>query len=49
MEFYGLILRPDGGEVYATTRSGPAADAAALGLDAGQELKRRAPADFFAE
>jgi hydroxymethylbilane synthase len=49
MEFYGLILRPDGGEVYATTRSGRAADAAALGLDAGQELKRRAPADFFAE
>jgi len=48
IRFHGLILRPDGSESYETTRSGTSADAAALGSDAGAELKRRAPADFFA-
>jgi hydroxymethylbilane synthase len=48
INFQGSILRPDGSESYETTRSGTAADAEALGRDAGAELKRRAPADFFA-
>lgn len=45
--FRGMILRPDGSEVHETTRSGKRADAVALGADAGAELKRRAPSDFF--
>jgi hydroxymethylbilane synthase len=49
LRFRGLIIRPDGSETHETTREGPRADAAALGADAGQELKRRAPADFFHE
>lgn len=43
----GLIARPDGSEVIATERRGPAADAAALGRDAGRELKRRGGPNFF--
>jgi len=46
--FRGLILRPDGSAAFETGRAGARADAAALGADAGAELKRRAPADFFA-
>ena len=43
----GLILRPDGREVHETEREGAAADAAALGRDAGAELKARGGPDFF--
>ncbi|TAJ25198.1 MAG: hydroxymethylbilane synthase [Reyranella sp.] len=43
----GLIARPDGSEVVATERRGKAADAAAMGADAGQELKRRGGPNFF--
>jgi hydroxymethylbilane synthase len=45
--FRGLILRPDGSEALETSRSGAAAEAAALGADAGRELKARAAPDFF--
>ena len=45
--FRGLILRPNGSEVHETTRNGAAAEAAALGADAGRELKGRAAPDFF--
>jgi hydroxymethylbilane synthase len=48
LRFHGLIIAPDGSAAFETRRSGPAAEAAALGADAGTELKRRAPADFFA-
>jgi hydroxymethylbilane synthase len=48
LSFRGLILRPDGSEAFETSRTGHRRDAAALGADAGAELKRRAPADFFA-
>ncbi len=44
VEFYGLLITPDGREFVETRRDGAAADAAALGADAGQELKRRASA-----
>jgi len=45
--FRGMILRPDGSEAFEASRAGRRADAAALGADAGAELKRCAPADFF--
>ncbi len=44
VEFYGLLITPDGREFVETRRDGAAAEAAALGADAGQELKRRASA-----
>jgi hydroxymethylbilane synthase len=48
LRFRGLILRPDGSQVFETTRVGARGDAVALGADAGAELKGRAPPDFFA-
>jgi hydroxymethylbilane synthase len=48
ISFRGMILRPDGSGVFETSRGGHRRDATALGADAGAELKRRAPADFFA-
>ena len=45
--FRGMIIRPDGSEAHETTRQGKIADAAALGADAGRELKSRAAPDFF--
>lgn len=45
----GLIARPDGSEVISTERRGAIADAAALGRDAGEELKRRGGPGFFAD
>jgi hydroxymethylbilane synthase len=47
ISFRGMILRPDGSEAYETSRAGNRSDAAALGGDAGAELKRRARSDFF--
>ncbi len=46
--FRGMILNPDGSEAHETRRRGSRAEAAALGADAGRELKARAPANFFA-
>jgi hydroxymethylbilane synthase len=42
-----LIVRPDGSELLATERRGPASDAEALGRDAGHELRRRGGPGFF--
>jgi hydroxymethylbilane synthase len=47
LQFRGLILRPDGSEAHETACGGSRADAAAIGAEAGRELKRLAPADFF--
>jgi hydroxymethylbilane synthase len=47
LHFRGLIANPNGSEVFETARAGAAGDAAALGADAGGELKSRAGADFF--
>ena len=44
VKFYGLLISPDGREFVETRRAGAAADAAARGADAWQELKRRASA-----
>ncbi len=43
----GLIVRPDGSELLRTERSGAAVAAAAMGRDAGGELRRRAGHGFF--
>jgi hydroxymethylbilane synthase len=43
----GLIVKPDGAESFETERRGSARDAAALGADAGRELRGRAGPDFF--
>ena len=47
MRLRTMILTPDGAEVHETEREGPAADAIALGVDAGEELKGRAGPHFF--
>jgi len=44
----GLIVKPDGSEAFEVLREGARAQAAALGADAGRELKARGGADFFA-
>jgi hydroxymethylbilane synthase len=49
MRLRAMILRPDGGERHMAEREGAVADAAALGDDAGRELRRRAGPDFFLE
>ncbi|MEM7429586.1 MAG: hydroxymethylbilane synthase [Pseudomonadota bacterium] len=41
------VLSLDGARAYATERRGPARDAAALGSDAGKELKAAAGPDIF--
>jgi hydroxymethylbilane synthase len=48
LRFHGMIVKPDGSEAFEVFRDGPRKDAAALGADAGLELKARAGADFFA-
>jgi hydroxymethylbilane synthase len=47
LRFRGLIAKPDGSASFDTERMGAAADGAALGADAGEELKRRAGSNFF--
>jgi len=47
VRFRGLIVKPDGGAAFEILRDGPRAQAAALGADAGHELKARGGADFF--
>ena len=47
LSFRGLIAKPDGSASFETLRAGAVRDAAALGADAGRELKDRAGADFF--
>jgi hydroxymethylbilane synthase len=47
IEFRGLVLRPDGSESRDVLRHGAAADAAALGREAGLDLRARLPADFL--
>jgi hydroxymethylbilane synthase len=43
----GLVARPDGSEVLTAERRGPVADARAIGIDAGEELRRRAGPGFM--
>jgi len=43
----GLVVRPDGSGLLATSREGPTAQAEAMGRDAGEELKGRAGPGYF--
>jgi hydroxymethylbilane synthase len=47
LHFRGLIAKPDGSAAFECMREGPASAAAALGADAGAELKARAGPDFL--
>lgn len=47
LAFRGMIFSPDGSRCFETSRSGNRRDAAALGTNAGQELKSLGGADFF--
>ena len=44
----GLIAKPDGSQAIATERRGPTSEAAAMGKDAGLELKKRGGPGFLA-
>jgi hydroxymethylbilane synthase len=48
LRFRGIIVKPDGSEAFEVLREGRRENAAALGADAGRELRDRASADFFA-
>ena len=43
----GLIAKPDGSELIASDRTGPATDAEAMGRELGEELKRRGGPGFL--
>ena len=47
--FRGLLAMPDGSDAIEAARQGHRADAPALGADAGQDIKARAGAAYFAE
>jgi len=47
LTFRGRIVTPDGRAAHETSRSGAVGEAAALGTDAGAELKQRAGPNFF--
>ena len=47
--FRGAVYRVDGSEAFEVEREGPAADAAALGAEAGRELLARLPRGVLAE
>jgi hydroxymethylbilane synthase len=47
IRFRGLIAKPDGSLSFDAERAGGASEAAALGRDAGRDLRARAGADFF--
>ncbi len=48
LAFDGIVLSEDGAESYAASRAGGPADAEAIGRDAGNDIRRRAPAAFLA-
>jgi hydroxymethylbilane synthase len=47
MRLRGLVAREDGSEMFETERNGALHDAAAMGDDAGRELRARAGDDLF--
>jgi len=47
VHFHGMIAKPDGSAAFEVFREGRGEEAAALGADAGNELKARAGVDFF--
>jgi hydroxymethylbilane synthase len=49
VQFRGLIAKPDGSAAFDVAREGAAGDATALGAEAGEDVKRRAGPNFFAQ
>jgi hydroxymethylbilane synthase len=49
IHFRGMIAKTDGDETLEVLREGRCVDAAALGTDAGRELKSRAGASYFVQ
>jgi len=49
VRFRGLIAKTDGSDAIEVSRQGRRTDAAALGADAGHEIRARAGDDFFVE
>ncbi|HVY00436.1 MAG TPA: hydroxymethylbilane synthase [Pseudorhodoplanes sp.] len=47
LTFRGLVARPDGNGSHDVARQGPVENAAVIGRDAGEELKRRAGPGFI--
>jgi len=47
MHFKGLVAKPDGTEIHTVERTGPVADAAKIGTDAGEQVKADAGIEFF--
>ena len=47
IRFSGLILTPDGREAHAIAGEGKAADAAAIGVKAGEAVRAKAGTAFF--
>lgn len=47
LSFYGMILTPDGSVWHDIRREGSVSDAAALGADAGADVRDRAGSGFF--
>jgi hydroxymethylbilane synthase len=47
LQLRGMIIRPDGSEAHEAAREGSVRDAAALGADAGRELKAKGGTHFF--
>ena len=45
----GTVLRPDGSQAYDEEMYGESSDAASIGRTAGEAIKARLPAGFFAE
>jgi hydroxymethylbilane synthase len=45
--FKGSVIRPDGSESIEVERRGSVSDAAAMGRDAGQDLRTRMPSGFL--
>jgi hydroxymethylbilane synthase len=48
MAFHGMVLRPDGSEVFEVKTAGAAVDAQRLGAEAGRDLLGRLPAGVLA-
>ena len=48
LDFHGLILRPDGGELFEARGSGGAGDGARIGEEAGRDIRARAPPALYA-
>jgi hydroxymethylbilane synthase len=49
LHFHGMILSPDGQDVFETTRTAKPQDAFRIGADSASELRARAGDNFFAD